>query len=450
MIIELPFKTTWRPYQQEVWDTFFRGNIKRFVNVWHRRSGKDFLWFQIMIAAALLKKANYLYTLPTNQQARTVIWEGITEDGTRFIDLVPDELLKDDNNNGKHKQQMTIEFRNGSLVRIAGADNFDRLVGGNFYGIVHSEHSLQNPMAATYFSPMLRKNKGWSASIFTFRGKNHGYRLYNNAKSNEEYYCNLLTVNDTKNSDGTPVISEEDIRKERASGVISENKILQEYYCSPDAYDEGAYFSKQLQRLRTTGRIKNFPIENKYPVFTSWDIGINDSTAIWFFQYIDSIPHAVFYYENRNQSAQHYVNMINEFREKFNVVYSRHFLPHDGGSREKQTGKTYMDYIKDLGVYPITVVTRTKSELDSVENARNFVDKEVIHAQNCSHGIECLSSYRSEFNDKNNILNSKPVHDWSSHGTKGFMTYADHQSRHGDDITDQNFFVENAIPNMIF
>ncbi|MHA1353582.1 MAG: hypothetical protein ACTSR1_00220 [Candidatus Heimdallarchaeota archaeon] len=445
MIVEFPYNLKWRPYQQEVWNEFFGGNKNRFVHVWHRRSGKDFLWFQIMIASALKKKANYLYTLPTNQQARTVIWEGITEDGTRFIDMIPKELLKDDVNNGRSKQQMTIEFRNGSILRIGGADNFDRLVGGNFYGIVHSEYSLQNPLAWTYFSPMLRRNKGWASFIFTFRGKNHAYKLFNSIKNNDDYFSNLLTIRDTSNNDGTPVISEEDVQKERESGLISENKILQEYYCSPDAHSEGAYFLKQLERMRNTNRIYDFQIENKYPVFTAWDLGINDSTAIWFFQYINNAPHAIFYYENRNQSAQHYVNIINEIKGKYNLTYCMHFLPHDGGHREKQTGKTYKDYLFDLGLYPSRVVSRCKSELDAIENARNFMDKLFIHETNCKHGIECISEYHSVFNEKNNILGSKPVHDWSSHGTKALMTYSEHYSSHGNDITHQNFFIENVV-----
>ena len=58
----------------------------------------------------------------------------------------------------------------------------------------------------------------------------------------------------------------------------------QEYECSFTAAIIGAYYGKLLADADDTGRITRVPYDPAYPVHTAWDLGINDSTAIWFAQ----------------------------------------------------------------------------------------------------------------------------------------------------------------------
>jgi len=81
---------------------------------------------------------------------------------------------------------------------------------------VFSEFSLQDPRAWDIIRPILAENKGWALFIYTPRGKNHGWNLKQLAeKYPGRWFLSFLTVHDTKRTDGSPVISKEDIQKER-------------------------------------------------------------------------------------------------------------------------------------------------------------------------------------------------------------------------------------------
>lgn len=434
MKVHLPYGIKLRDYQYEVWDAFFNEGKDRFINVWHRRAGKDKVWLNIMIAVSQLRVGVYYYTFPKLNQARKVIWEGIDDKGKRFLDHIPASLIKKVNNS-----EMTIQFKNGSLLRLGGIDHYDSLMGTNPVGMILSEFSLQNPLAWQYFEPILIENKGWATFVFTPRGTNHAYTLYKNIKNNKadnaNWFCNLLTVEDTKRNDGRPVISEEEIEKARKSGM-SEDMIQQEFYCSFTAAVPGAYFSSQLKRANEQNRIKDFNISTKTPVYTYWDLGISDKTAIWLMQYINDQPHMVRYYENHGREIQHYINFLYDFRDKYGIVYARHYFPHDSAQRNLQTGKTMISFVRELGLLPVEKVRRCKNKMDAIELARHALDEVIIHKTNCEHGLSCLREYHAEFYDKIGEYGSKPFHNWASHGADAFMTYAQsNKENHGHPST---------------
>jgi hypothetical protein len=164
----------------------------------------------------------YYHCLPTYNQGRKVIWDGRDKDGFKFTDHFPKDLRKSTNNT-----EMKIEMRNGSIWQIVGADNYDSVVGANPVGIVFSEWAVSDkyPDAWDYFRPMLAENGGWAVFIYTPRGRNHGFELYQMALRNPEWFCQLLTVDDTG------AITKADIESERQAGM-SEDMIQQEFYCS--------------------------------------------------------------------------------------------------------------------------------------------------------------------------------------------------------------------------
>ena len=217
-----------RPYQRRLWDYFAKGG-RRAVAVWHRRCGKDSLALNLEAAKALTERVGvYWHMLPLNTQARKVIWDGVDRYGRRMIDQAfPKELRLSTND-----QEMKIVFKNGSVWQCVGSDNYDALVGSNPVGVVFSEYSV-TPKAAIawdYIRPILAENGGWALFIYTPRGHNHGYTLYNQAKA-AGWFTELLTVDDTK------AIPAEAVEEERRAGM-SEAMIQQEFYCSFEAVND--------------------------------------------------------------------------------------------------------------------------------------------------------------------------------------------------------------------
>lgn len=224
---EILIPNGWNPrdYQRPLWKALNSG-VKRAVAIWHRRAGKDSLSLNWTVKAMLQRVGVYWHMLPLNTQARKVVWDAIDKQGRRVIDQVfPLPLRK-----SVSSAEMKIELWNGSIWQCVGSDNYNALVGSNPVGVVFSEYSLADPEAWDYLRPILAENGGWALFIYTPRGKNHGYRLYNTALS-AGWFVQKLTVADTK---AIPLAAVED---ERRAGM-SESKIQQEFYCSFEALDE--------------------------------------------------------------------------------------------------------------------------------------------------------------------------------------------------------------------
>jgi len=120
--VELPHLYTPRSYQKEPFEAYARG-IRRLVLVWHRRSGKDKTMLNFTICRMFERVGMYWYVLPTYEQARKVIWQGMgsgINEGMRFLDHFPVELVESTN-----ETRMEIKLVNGSIFSLIGSDNVD-------------------------------------------------------------------------------------------------------------------------------------------------------------------------------------------------------------------------------------------------------------------------------------------------------------------------------------
>jgi len=87
-------------------------------------------------------------------------------------------------------------------------------------------------------------------------------------------------------------------------------------------FADGAIYAKQLKKARDDNRITWLPVESA-PVHTFWDLGRNDTTAIWFMQQIGMSYRFIDYYEHRLVDLDHYANVL---RDK-DYLYGTHYLP---------------------------------------------------------------------------------------------------------------------------
>ena len=379
MTVMLPYEFTPRHYQKDVFKALFTDNIKRIVSIWHRRAGKDKSYINLIVAASQQRVGTYLYLFPELNQARRVIWNGIDKDGKRFLDHFPKQIISKTNGT-----DMRIEFKNGSIFQLGGSDRYDSLMGTNPVGIVFSEYSLQNPTAWHYLRPILAENGGWGAFNYTPRGRNHGFDLYDKAKDNAKWFVQKLDVNETSKGDGSPVITDEIIQEERDSGM-PEELIQQEFYCSFEAAVPGSYYAQVLNQAEEEGRILDFPIESGSRVYTFWDLGISDSTAIWFLQPIGSELRLINYYENCGEGLEHYINYLHDFRDKHRIVYGDHWAPHDIKVRELTTGRSRLETARQMGIEYRVVANLPIA--DGIHGVRQLFSRFYIHKTNCEQGL---------------------------------------------------------------
>jgi hypothetical protein len=404
-VINIPHNWKPRPYQEKLWNYLENGGT-RAVAVWHRRAGKDLLSINWTLSSMMQRRGLYWHLFPTYQQGRKIVWDGFTRDGRGFLDHFPPELVANRNNTA-----MRVELKTGSIYQVVGTDNCDALVGANPVGVVFSEYSLQDPKAWDLIRPILAENGGWALFIFTARGRNHGYDLVNMAKSNAKWFCEVLSV------DKTGAIPMSVVDDERASGM-PEELIQQEYFCSFDAPLVGAYYGDGMSKALQEKRIAKVPWEPRIPVSTAWDLGIGDSTAIWFFQVFGHEIRIIDFYENNGEGLPHYIKHL---KEK-DYVYDKHYAPHDIEVRELTSGKSRIEVARSLGI-KFTVVKQHAIE-DGIDCVRNIFNRCWFDSERCERGIEALRQYRKDFDEKKRVFRDKPLHDWSSHAADAFRYLA--------------------------
>ncbi len=398
--VELPYKFELRDYQQGFWDAMTEQEYKRAVLVWHRRAGKDRVAFNYLLMQAVLKKGTYFLMYPTYQQARKAVWEGIGDDQMSYLDHIPPELLARKNN-----QQMLIELTNGSIIRLLGTDRFDNNVGTNPQGVVLSEYSIQDPQAWNLIRPILKVNKGWAVFIYTPRGMNHGYELYRTAQQNpDKYFCQKLTVDDTG------VLTPEDIEEERNEGM-SDELINQEYYCDFLSAMPGAIFAKYVDEAAQRGRITSVPYEPQYPVYTVWDIGVQDKMAVLFFQLVGKEIRII---ESISRSGSSMREIIGELKNERDYIYEAHYLPHDAKQREATTGMNRFEFAEREGLKNVKQVPHVERSV-GIDFVAGLLRKAYIDKYNCTDAIQAWRNYHREWDDKKQMYKDEPVHDWSSH-----------------------------------
>lgn len=376
--------------------------IKRAVLVHHRRAGKDLACFNYMIKEAYKRPGVYWYMFPQYSQARKAIWEGITNNGIKYLHFIPKQILKKINN-----QEMYIELTNDSIIRLVGSDQ-DSLVGAGPCGIVLSEYALIPPSVWPYIEPMIVEQNGWAVFNGTPRGENHFYDLYTMAKKNPAWFASKLGVNDTK------AVSEEEINKQRMEGTKTEEDIQQEYFCSFTGSTTGAYYSKEMDWLQENDHIIDLEYEPALEVHTAWDLGVRDSTAIWFYQMHYNQIRIIDYYEASGEGIAHYVQML---RSK-PYIYGAHYAPHDIKVQELGTGRSRLEMAASLGLR-FRVVPNIPV-LDGINCTRSMLKKCYFDKTKTYEGIKALRQYRKKFDEVRNCFSDKPLHDWSSHGSDAF------------------------------
>lgn len=184
-------------------------------------------------------------------------------------------------------------------------------------------------------------------------------------------------------------------------------------------FSEGAYYSTEMRRCRDEDRIAEVRYNRDKPVITAWDLGVGDSTAIWFAQYIGTEVHIIDYYEASGVGLDHYVRVLQEK----GFIYDQHILPHDVRVRELGTGKSRLETLDSLGIRNVDIAPMLMVD-DGIQQVRSLLDRCFFDAKKCEKGIDCLINYSRDYDENGKTWRSRPRHDWSSHGADAFRYLA--------------------------
>ena len=382
----------------------FHDRTERFaVLVAHRRFGKTVAAVNDLIRDALtidLPNVRVAYIAPYLSQSKAVAWDYALE-YTRDIPQIK-----------VNHSELRIDFPNGARFRLFGADNYNAMRGLYFDAVVLDEMA-DFPASAwpTVIRPAIVDRKGRATIIGTPKGKNEFWEMYDYAKNHPEWWCRMFKASETNILDADEL--------EEAKRTMGEDRYEQEFECSFEAAIQGAYYAQEMKTATTTGRVTNVPYDPAVGVTTAWDLGIGDSTAIFFAQYVGQEIRIIDYYESSGVGLDHYAKVLSEK----GYHYVEHILPHDVQVKELGTGKSRIETLDALGISDITIAPKLAVD-DGIQAARSMIARCWFDEEDCARGIEALRQYRREFDERLETWRGRPLHDWTSHGADAFRYLA--------------------------
>lgn len=395
---------------------------KRAMPVWHRRAGKDSVMLNTLAVASQMRVGTYWHLLPTLNQGRKVVWNGVDGDSRRMIyQAFPPEMVDSSNEN-----EMNLKLSNGSFYQVVGSDNYDALVGTNPLGVVFSEWALADPAAWNFVRPILAENGGFAAFVTTPRGKNHAHDMWKMALESPHWYTSLMTINDTYREDGTHVITPEMIQMERDEGV-AEEVIQQEYFCSWEGVNQGSIYGRYLAKYAATHQLV-FPelFDPELPVYTAWDLGRRDLCAVWFYQLVQGEVHIIDYREYSQKDVDEVLKSDDDENALGNLPYAYGVasLPHDAKAKTFATKyTTYERFVANKFTAYVVPIAPVNQGINACRAIIPYVYFN-IGSKHVRKGLDRLNGYQYEWDEKLKVFKSEPLHDSNSHGADAFRTLA--------------------------
>lgn len=399
--------------------------MRRFsVLAIHRRFGKTVLAVNHLIDSMLkcpLHNPRVGYIAPFLKQAKAVAWD-YAKDYTANIPGVK-----------QYESELRIDIPVGevngkrSIARLMlfGADHPDSLRGLYFDDIVFDEFAQQPITIWTdVCRPALADRKGGALFIGTPAGKDHFYDKYQEAsrelaEGNPEWYCQTFRADETEVIDAVELAS--------ARQSMDESSYRQEFLCDWAAAIKGSFYADQMGRAADEGRVLRIPYESNLPVLCAFDLGIDDETAVWFFQCFRSEIRLINYKAWTNRGL---LDVLKEIKE-MPYVYGEFIMPWDIDQRELTTGRTRLEVIESLG-FDILIAPRPSVE-DGINAVRTILSQCWFDKINCEEGIDCLENYRKKFDHRTGQFLMRPEHDKFSHGADAFrylaLGYDDHMGK---------------------
>lgn len=387
----------------------YHNRVQRYACIIaHRRAGKSFALINDVIVRALIPAADglrqqFALMMPTQSQARAVLWNYLKEQTACFSHFAGYKALE---------QHLTVTLpdpansaKPGTTIMLVGAENAERLRGLFLNGCVVDEAAdISDFIISSIIRPALADRQGWMTISGTVKSiDDYLWRTYELAQK-----MPLLWFHANLKASETGIIPAHELEDLQSS-------------MSEEAYQ--VEFENNV-KAATTGRIL-LPYHNQQQVtkvpydpagmapVTAWDLGMSDSTAIWVMQMCGREPHVLAYYQASGKDLAHYVEWLSK------LLYANrlgaHLLPHDSKVRELGSGKSRIESLRGMGLRNIKVVPKLPKD-QQIEAARQLLPKCWFNEDTTEDGRKALRNYSFGFDQIRKVFTLSPKHDQYSNG----------------------------------
>lgn len=405
MQVPLHFDPRW--YQSEALAALDNG-ARLSVWCWARRAGKDLTAFAYATKKMVERPMNVVLVYPTKEQGKNDFWNNIENDGFKTIEHIPPQLIaRQDNSN------LIITLKNGSTFQILGTTDPDALRGANGKLYIFSEFVDIDSAAYEVIVPILEVNGG--QAIIQSTPKIDGISggtfkiMFDSAKEDPMEYASMITAHEYLSDEAL-----ERLRRKSIEKYGNDFFFRQEFLCDWGQASHTSYYGAALQLAEKRKLIASFPYDPAYPVYTAWDLGTSDSTAITFFQKVQKKTRIIDYYETHDIGYK----PIIEFLKTKPYNYAWHFLPWDGSTREQSDARARVDKLQDAGLINCSLLQRESKE-DGIRMAVEALPLSEMNAATTHELRRKLMLYKRKFNGTTGDYEG-PEHKSESHAADSF------------------------------
>lgn len=194
-------------YQQRVADSESRFRVA----VFGRRGGKTTLAIREMIRFASKPNQTVWYVAPSYRMSKEIVWRKLSN---KLVDLR--WVAK------RNESELTLYLKNGSIISLKGADNYDSLRGRAINFLVMDESADISP--STFYEvlrPALADTQGHALFCGTPKGRNWLYELFLNGSRNDDWESWRVSTEDAG------FVTHDEI--EESKGLLDERTFAQEF-----------------------------------------------------------------------------------------------------------------------------------------------------------------------------------------------------------------------------
>ena len=369
----------------------------------HRRAGKTVAAINDIIKRAIIGSglAQYAYIAPFRSQAKRVAWD--------YLKHYAAPITKSTN-----EADLMVELITGAKIMLFGSDNADSMRGLGFNGVYLDEYGDFKPSVwGNVIRPTLSDRLGWAVFGGTPKGKNQFYDIYKVSQVKPDWFLTRLPASLSK------LLPDLELRA--AKEQLSDDQYDQEYECSFDAAILGAYWGLEMRQVEEDGRIRDLVFEPESPVFTAWDLGYRDDTAIWFYQVVRNEIRVMDYYAVSGASIEEIAQVVINKGYR----YTKHYLPHDARAKTLASGgKSILEQLAaHLGGMSKLAIVPDIGVQDGIQAVRMVLPKCYFDPV-CDEGLEALKQYQREYDEDKKAFRQNPRHDWCSHPADAFRMLA--------------------------
>lgn len=234
------------------------------------------------------------------------------------------------------------------------------------------------------------------------------YSRFIAAPSSDTWVCE---VNWRDNPWFPEVLNQERLKAKRTQ---SEEDYEHVWEGKPRRVAEGAIYRHEIDAIYADQRVCRVPYDPALPVHTVWDLGWNDAMTITMVQRGPHDVRVIDYIEDSHRTLDWYVAQL----EKRPYRWGTDYLPHDGRTRNFQTGKSTEEQLRAMGRRSVQVLPSTSIE-EGIKAARMLFPRVYFDEAKTARLIECLKRYRRDVHSKTGEA-AAPLHDQYSHGADNF------------------------------